>query len=160
MVLDLLAAVVAESVLWLSLNHLIDEIRRLNAPANGNFLLLDLHLLCKDVVSDLFARFSYVGTFSIHAFVGHNSHGKIVHGVRMILPAHHLRRHVARRSGRVLSVLFSPVSGDSEICDSEVALVVDDQVLGLDVSVYDLLIVTVFETGHEACNEEAYIFEK
>jgi hypothetical protein len=160
MTFDFVAAVVAESVLRLSLDHLVDEVRGLYAPPDRNFLLLDLDLLRQDIVSDVFSRLSNIRPFAVHALISHNSHSKIVHGERVILPTHDLRSHVPGRAGRVLRVLLSPISCDSEIGDPEVPLVVDDEVLRLDVSVYNLLLMAVFEPGHEARNEEACIFER
>jgi hypothetical protein len=154
--LDILAAVVAESVLWLPLDHLVDEISGLDAPSDRHFLLLNLYLLRQNVVSDFFPRFPDIGPLSVHAFVGHYSYSEIVHSVRVVLSAHHFGSHVAWGSRGVLSILLSPVPGDSEISDSQVALIIDDQVLRLDVSVDNLFIVAVLETSHQACNEETY----
>jgi len=155
MVFDFLAAIVPKPVLRLSLDHLVDEVGSLDAPPNRHLLFLDLDLLRQDVVSDVLPGFAYVRAFAEHALVSHYSHSKIVHGERMVLPAHDLGGHVPWRSRCVLRVLFSPISRDSEIRDPEVSLVVDDEVLRLDVSVNDLLFVAVFETGHKTCNEEA-----
>lgn len=155
MAFDFVAAVVAKSVLRLSLNHLVDEVGSLDAPPNRHLLFLDLDLLCQDIVSDVLPGFAYVWAFAEHALVSHNAHSKIVHGERMVLSAHYLGSHVPWRSRSVLRILFSPISCDSEIRDPEVSLVIDDEVLRLDVSVNNLLFMAVFETGHKACNEEA-----
>jgi len=160
MAFDFVASVVAESVLRLPLDHLVDEVRGLYAPPDRNLLLLDLDLLCQDIVSDVFPRLSDVRPFTVHALVSHNSHGKIVHGERMILPTHDLGSHVPGRARRVLSILLSPISCDTEIRDPEVALVIDDKVLRLDVPVNNLLLMAVFEAGHEACNEKACTFKR
>lgn len=44
-ILDLLWAIKAKSVDWLSLDKLIDEVSCLETPARGNFISSDLHLL-------------------------------------------------------------------------------------------------------------------
>ncbi len=45
MVLDLSCSVVAKSVLWLSLDHFVDEIGCFDTPASGDVSLLNLDLL-------------------------------------------------------------------------------------------------------------------
>ena len=100
-------SVVAKAVLGFSLYHFVDEVGRLDGPTAGHFALLDLNLLLEDVVSDLLARLAHVGPPPIHALVSHHAHRKVVHRGRVVLPTHHLRRHVlhgACLSCRVCSV--------------------------------------------------------
>lgn len=56
-----------------------------------------------------------------HALVRHDSHCEEVDGRCVVLAAHNLGRHVARRARCVLSVLFSPHPRNSKISDSQVA---------------------------------------
>lgn len=70
------------------------------------------------------------------------------------MPAHYFWRHVAWRSRGVLRVLFSPITSDAEVCDAEVALVVDHEVLWLDISMNDLLLMAILKAGNKACHKE------
>ena len=96
---------------------------------------MDLHLLGQDVISDLLTVFSVVGPLSKHALVGDDTHGKVVHSYTVILTAHDFRSHVAWGARRVLGVLWVPATGNSEIGDSQIAILVKDEVLRLDISV-------------------------
>ena len=93
-VLDLLWAVQAKAVDRLPLNQLVDEVGRLEAPACGNLVLADLHLLGEDVVSDLLTCLAYVRALTIHALVADDTHGEVVNCHPVILSTHHLWRHV------------------------------------------------------------------
>lgn len=77
----------------------------------------------------------------------------------MILPAHNLRcynyyelrcwllcceiTHVARRARSVLRVFGSPDSCDAEICNSQVTILVKNQVFRLDISMDNVFVVNV-----------------
>ena len=73
----------------------------------------------------------------------------------MVLTAHNFWRHIAGRAGSVLRVLLAPITSDTKVGDAEVALVVDDQVLWLDITVNNRLFVAVLEAGDEAGHKEA-----
>ena len=57
----------------------------------------------------------------------------------MILPTHHLGRHVSRCTTCICIIVGLDDPCDPEICHTNVALFVKDQVLGLDVSVDDVV---------------------
>ena len=73
---------------------------------------------------------------SKHAFEGHDTHSEIVDLYVVVLPAHDLGgykkisykdlTHVARGPGSVLRVLRSPLPRDSEICDAQVTVLVEN----------------------------------
>ena len=62
----------------------------------------------------------------------------------MILPAHDFRGHVPRGTRGVIRVIRAPQPGNAHICDPHVALVIEEEVFGFDVSVNDAIIVHVF----------------
>lgn len=156
-VLDLIGAVGTKSILWFSLNHFIDEVCGLNRPSPRHFALFDLNLFAQNVVPDFFAGFSDVGPSTVHALVGHNSNGEIIDRSCMVLTAHNFWSHVTWRTGSVLRVLRPPNSSNTEISYSYVAIIVDHKILRLDISVDDLLLVAVFQTGYKTSNEEPCI---
>lgn len=86
---------ISQSVGWLSLDHLVYEVSRLDAPSSGHLSFLYLNLLGEDVVSYLLSRLADVRSAPIHALVSHHSDSEIVDGSCVILAAHDLRRHVA-----------------------------------------------------------------
>ena len=76
----------------------------------------------------------------------------------MVLPAHHLGRHVARGPARFLGVVGVPDAGDAEVGEPEEASLVEYQVFRLNVPVEDALGVDVLEGHEDAGREEAGLF--
>ena len=66
----------------------------------------------------------------------------------------HFGRHVAGSAAGVFPVPVAVVAGDAEVCDVQVAICAEDEVLGLDVSVDDLHLVDVLEALNDAGDEE------
>lgn len=153
---DLGGARSTEPILWFTLDHLVDEVGSLDAPASRYVLHLDLDLLRHDVLTDLLPALAHVRPLSVHALVGHDTNSEVVDGLRVVEAQHHLGRHVARRARRVGRVLRSPDARDTEVGDPQIAIVVDDEVLGLDVTVQDLLLVAVLEACNQARHKEFY----
>ena len=108
------------------------------------------------MVTDLFAISAVVGTLPEHALVGNDSHGEVVDRDSVILTTHHFRCHVTRSTRGILRVLRVPKSGNSQISNAEIALLVEDQVLRLDVSMKNGVLVEVLEAEEHAGNEEFY----
>ena len=108
------------------------------------------------MVSDFFSRLANVGTPSVHAFVSHDTHCKIVDSETMVDSTHYLWSHVTRRARCILRIFRTPQSGDSEVSYPEVAIMINDQILRLDVSVDDILLVACFQSRDEAGTEELY----
>lgn len=52
---------------------------------------------------------------------------------------------------------MSPLSGDAEVCDSKVALLIEDKVFGLDVSMEYILVMNILEAVNQARDEKPYI---
>jgi hypothetical protein len=144
-VLDLGRARVTESILGLALDHLVDEVGGLDAPTRRYVLHLYLDLLGHNVLADLLPALAHVRPLAVHALVRHDTDGKVINCLRVVEAEHDLGRHVARRAGCVGGVLRAPDARNTEVGDAQVAVVVDDEVLGLDVAVQDLLLVAVLE---------------
>ena len=159
MILDIESTIVTQSILWFSLNHLIDEISCFNWPASLNFSLFNLNLFWQYVISDLLSWFSNVWSSAVHAFVSHNSNSEIVNWGGMILPTHNFRSHVTWSTRCVLSILWPPYSSNTEISYSQISFGVYHKVFRLDISMDDLFLMTVFQSCHQTCNKEAYIHE-
>ena len=144
--LDFFWSIETQSACGLALDEFVDEISSLTTPTLRNFLLFYLDLFRKDVVSNFLAVFSLIGTFAKHAFVGNNTHRKVVHSNAVILSTHNFGSHVARSATGVLGVLRVPNSGNTQVSNSQVAVLVENQVFRLNVSMEDAVLVQVFET--------------
>lgn len=98
------------------------------------------------MVTDLLARLADIGPLAVHALVADDSHRKVVNCHPMVLTAHDLRRHIARRARGVLCVVWVPDPRYTQVRDPHVALLIKHEVLGLDVPVEDALAVEELET--------------
>jgi len=72
----------------------------------------------------------------------------------VILPAHDLRRHVARRARGIRSIISFQNSGNALVSYSQVAILLHNDVLWLDVPMNHILVVHVFEADDHACNHK------
>ena len=70
-----------------------------------------------------------------HALETNYPKGEVIHSNSVILPTHHFWSHVSGSTGGILGIFGVPDTGDSEISDADVAVVVDDQIFRFDVSV-------------------------
>lgn len=118
-------------------------------------MLLDLDLFGQNMVSDFFAVAAQVGSPSEHAFVADHSEREVVHGDSVVLPAHHLRSHVAGSARGILGVVRVPHSRDSEVCGPEVAVGIEDEVLRFDVAVECAVGVEVLERQDNTGDEKS-----
>ena len=100
------------------------------------------------MVPDFFTGFSDIGSPAVHALIGHNSNGKIVDRSSMVLTAHNFGSHVTWCTGSVLGILRSPNSCYTEISYSYVAIIVDNEILWLNISMNNLFFVAVFQTSY------------
>lgn len=133
MVLDLGDAIPPESVVGLSLDHLnyvvcypIDKIDGTERPPIGQIIFRQLYLLSQNIISNFPAVPAVVGSPAHHHLIGDNSHGVVVHRVAVVLPAHHLGSHVARRARSIGTVARLEVPSHTQIGDSQIALIVHD----------------------------------
>lgn len=112
------------------------------------------------MVSNLLSIFSVVWSFAKHALVCDHTHGKVVNGDSMVLTAHDLWSHIAWSSRRVLGVLRIPSSCNSQISYSQIAAFVKNEILGLDISVQNGVLVQIFQAKKHACDEKLYDLNK
>ena len=73
----------------------------------------------------------------------------------MIESQHNFRSHVTRRARSVLSVLRAPDASNSEVCDAQIAIAVDDQVFRFDVSMNDLLLMNILKSRNKTSNPKS-----
>lgn len=106
------------------------------------------------MVPDLLSGLADVRPSAEHALVGHHSDSEVVDCGCVVLPAHDFRSHVPWCPRGILGVLSSPNSRNSEISDADVAVIVDDKILWLDISMDDLLLVAVLKPCYQTSNEE------
>ena len=118
MVFDVLAAVVAESVLRLSLNHLIDEISCLNVPTFWNLIFIYMCLFRKYIIMNLFSSLALIRSAAKHALPGDDTYCKVVCSNTMVIFAHDLWSHIAWSATCFITVfhIWDPFSGNTEIC--------------------------------------------
>ena len=72
----------------------------------------------------------------------------------MILPIDDLGCHVSRCAGSVLVVFRSVDSCDSKIGEAEVAFAVENEILGFEVAVNDVVVVHILEAENDAADKE------
>ena len=149
------ALLMTDALCWSSLQALVDEVRGFLVPAVRNRKLLDRHLADEDLITDIFSCSSLVRSLTHHALVSDNADGEVVSSHAVVLAAHDLGRHVARRSARLTRVISRENTGDAEVREAQVAFIVENQVLGLDIPMDDQLCVDGIKGVNEARDEEA-----
>jgi len=148
MVFNFWCSVVTKSICRFPLDHLIDKIGCFDRPSSWYFTFFNLNLFRQNMISDLFPWFSLIRTFTIHAFISHNSNGKIINRSCMILSAHNFWCHVSWSSRCILGIFWSPYSCDTKICYSDITFHINYQVFGFDISVDNLFFMTVFQSSN------------
>lgn len=68
----------------------------------------------------------------------------------MVLSEQDFRCHVTWCATRLMRVLTLPISGYAEVCDPTVSALIEDDVLGFDVAVDDVVLVQVTQPFHHA----------
>ena len=81
---------------------------------------------------------------SHHALEANDSNCEVIDRYSMVLTAHNFRCHVARSSTCFLGVVRIPYSCYAEVGNSEVTLVVEDQIFGFDIPMEDAFVMDVF----------------
>lgn len=93
---------------------------------------------------------------SQHHFVSDDTQREVVHCHTVTLTTHHLRCHVPRSTTGVRCVVRSPHSSNTQVSHSAIPSRVEDDVLRLDVSMDDSVVVQVFKTHDDAPDHEPY----
>ena len=117
---------------------------------------MDLDLFRKDMVTDLLPVLAMVRSLAEHTLISDDSHREVVDGYTVILAAHDLGSHIAGRARCVLRVLRVPQTCNTQIRDPQVTILVKYQVLRLDITMQDGILVKIFEAEKHAGNEELY----
>lgn len=106
------------------------------------------------MVSDLLPVLAVVWTLAKHALVGDDSHGEVVNSDTMVLPAHDLRGHIAWRARSILRIFSMPQAGDSQVSYPQITQLIEDQILWLDVTMQDCVLVQVLKAQEHAGDKE------
>ena len=152
MFLDFVYAIVAQSVPWLALNHLVYEVNALGTAVVRS--VGDLYLPCKDLIPNFLPAFTNVGSTAHHKLVGYNSNREVVCTERMVLPTHNFRCHVAWCSGGFSRVFELPLPCHPKIGDSTIPIVFEDDVLWFDISVDDSVGMEVLQRLHDRLDDK------
>ena len=110
---------------------------------------MDLDLFCQNMVTDLLSIFAAIGAFAIHALICNDTHGEVVNGHAVVLSAHDFGSHVAGSARRIFGILRIPQTSDTQVCHSQISLLIKHKVLRLDISVKDRIFVQILETQKE-----------
>jgi hypothetical protein len=92
------------------------------------------------------------GRRAAEEFLREDAEGPVVHGVVVVLVLDHLGREVVERAAERRAARGGGMDGPAEIRDLEVAALADEEVLGLDVAVDDVLAVHLVERLGERCD--------
>ena len=149
-------SLLSETVTRLPLDQSVDKISSICRPVLRNFILMDLDLFRKDMVTNLLPVLAMVWPLAEHTLIGNDSHREVVDCYTVVLAAHDLRSHITRRARSVLRVLRIPQTCNTQISDPQVAILVEDQVLWLDITMQDGILVKIFEAEEHACDKELY----
>lgn len=106
---------VANAVVRLALEALVDKISGLLVPAIWDAEFLDLDLAREYCVPYLLPGLAFVWTFSHHTLVPNNPHCKVIRSQPVILTAHDLGSHVPGRSTRLTCVVGRIDARDTKI---------------------------------------------
>ena len=117
---------------------------------------MDLDLFRKDMVTNLLPILAMIRPLAEHTLVGDDSHCEVVNGHSVILAAHDLWSHISGRARGILGVLRVPQTCNTQICDPQVAILVKDKVLRLDITMQDGILVKIFEAKKHASDKEFY----
>lgn len=124
MILDLFYTTPAQSLDWLPLQQLVNEICDLDAPSIRNVPLWYDDLLLLDSLLDLLPGLAQIRSFSHHYFVDDDSECVVIHLKPMILVEHDFRSHVARRSTGVFIVVGPQMLGNSQISQIGISFII------------------------------------
>ena len=123
-------------------------------PSRWNLLWPYLNLLAQNLIPDLFSVSSIVRPSPQHQLVGDDSNCIIVNWKRVILPTHNLRCHIAWSTTSIGIIIGLDDSCNSEICDSDISLIIKDQILWLYITMYYIVQMEKLQSDQNASNKE------
>jgi hypothetical protein len=135
--------------------YLINKVYGGQRPPIGQIILRELNLLGEYIIPNFLPIPAIIGPPAHHHLKSNDAHRIVVHGIAMILPAHDLRRHIARRTRCICTIARLVESGDTQIGYPEVSFVVHHEVLGFDVAVQDAVFVQVLKPHEDAADVES-----
>ena len=108
------------------------------------------------MVTNLLPVLAMVRSLAKHTLIGDDSHREVVDGHAVILAAHDFGSHISGRARGVLGVLRIPQTCNTQICDPQIAILVKDKVLRLNITMQDGILVKIFEAQKHASDKEFY----
>lgn len=163
MILDLVDAVVPEPALRLAEKKLVDEVNRCQRPAVR--VLFDFGLLCEDLFADLLTVFSNIRSlqlqplyFADHKFVSDDAHRKEIHFEAVVRLCDDLWCHIPGCPASICPIVRPPFPRNSQVCDSQIAALIEHQILRLDVPVHNPIGVHILKPGENARYKKLGLF--
>lgn len=144
----------ADSVLGLSLQTPVDEICGFYRPPFRDFITLDLNLAAEYLFPNFPSIATYIWSPAHHAFISDDSHCKVICCKSMVLPAHDFWRHVAGSARSLARVVRCHDSCDTKVSEPQVALIIKNHILRLDVSMNNICCVNCFQGVHKTRNKK------
>lgn len=147
---DLFNAIMTETLLRLSLKKAVDEISSFKGPLFRNLLFAYLWLSRQYLFSYFFPRTATKRSSSQHQLMRHNSNCKVICRKAMVLAAKHFRGHISGSAASVTTIIRAKRTGNSQISHPCIALLIQNNVLGLYVSMDDSSRMQVAESQQHA----------
>lgn len=140
--------------------YFINEVCSFDIPTFWDLIFSYVSLLCQDSIPDLFSTLSLVWSSAEHALPGDDTHCKIVCSNAVIVFAHNFGSHVAWGSTSFIRIVgvWDPFSGYSKICQFQISIFVKYKILGLNISMDDVMTVDRLKSVDEASAEELSLF--
>ena len=148
------AIFVSNTVSCLALQALIDKVGSFLAPAMRYAELFYLNLSAQNCIPNVLPCLAFVRALSHHTLIGNDAHCEVICYQPVILPTHDLWGHIARCTACLAWVVRWEDARHPKICQSQVAIVVKDQVFRFDIPMDDLLRMDGLKCMHKASNEE------
>lgn len=145
--LNFSVALVTQSVASLASEAFVDEFSRIDTPARRNLILFDLLLLLQDGVADLTPTLAQVRPPPVHALPSNNAYREVISCDAVVVLAHDFGRHVARCAAGLVAVVDIGylLTSDSKVGQLQISVCVKDQILRLDIPVYNICTVHHFK---------------
>lgn len=153
----LFGAIEAQSSVRSSFEASIHEVGCFKRPACWLAHLVDINLLVQHLFPHFMSTLPHIRPIPKHTLIHNNPDCEVVTGHSMVLLAQDLRScnnwlltHVAQRAWCILAVVGPPDASHSQVSDPSVAIFLQHDVLGLEVSVNDAVVVQELQAYHNA----------